>query len=374
MRENNCEQVVRALFLESDPEYYQPVEFFRNYRWQLKHNLDRLSSLIQNQQPDIIFIWGMWNLSKQLPAAAECLMTGKVVYYISDHWPILPSPHWHYWQQPARSRYRRPLKKVLTWLAQRRLLKDGDPPLLHYQYPICVSKGLRDSLVTQGVPVGHASVIYNGIDPDHFTPRKVVPENDTLSTLSLRMLAAGRLEPNKGIHTAIEALRILMDRFPTSEPQLTILGGGRPEYEAELHTMVRNLGLHDWVKFHSRIPRQKMPELLRDHDVLIFPSMVVEALPRMPQEAMACGLVVVGTTTGGTAELLTDGKTGLTFSPGNAVELANQITRLIQEPHLYSRLASSGRQKVIDHFNINRMINQVEIYLERIVAGKQLLK
>ena len=115
-----------------------------------------------------------------------------------------------------------------------------------------------------------------------------------------------------------------------------------------------------------------MPALLRRFDVLVFPSVWEEPLARVMQEAMATGLVVVGTTTGGSKELLVDGETGLAFAAEDAAGLAAQLTRLAAEPGLYPRLAKAGRQAVVERFNIERMVDQVEGYLRAEVSAHAL--
>jgi glycosyltransferase involved in cell wall biosynthesis len=83
----------------------------------------------------------------------------------------------------------------------------------------------------------------------------------------------------------------------------------------------------------------------------------------MTQEAMASGLVVIGTTTGGTKEILRDGETGLTFAPEDADGLAKQVTRLIVDPELCCRLSKAGRQTVLENFTLEKMVEQIEAYL-----------
>jgi glycogen synthase len=78
---------------------------------------------------------------------------------------------------------------------------------------------------------------------------------------------------------------------------------------------------------------------------------------------MASGLVVVGTTTGGTGEILREGETGLTFAPEDADGLAEQITRLIRDPDLCYRLAQAGRQNVLENFTLDKMAKEIEAYL-----------
>jgi hypothetical protein len=74
-------------------------------------------------------------------------------------------------------------------------------------------------------------------------------------------------------------------------------------------------------------------------------------------------LSLVGTTTGGTKEILKDGETGFTFAPEDADGLAEQVTRLIIDPDLCWRLARAGRQTVLENFTLDKMVDEIEEYL-----------
>ena len=141
-----------------------------------------------------------------------------------------------------------------------------------------------------------------------------------------------------------------------------------PDYEASLHALVDRGGVRDYITFLAQVSKDEMPSLLQQFDVLIFPSIYEEPLARVLQEAMVSGLVVVGTTTGGTTEILTDGKTGLTFAPGDADALAAQVTRLVTDPDLCRRLAKAGRQVVLEYFNLDRMVDEIEDALQEVMA------
>jgi glycosyltransferase involved in cell wall biosynthesis len=106
-----------------------------------------------------------------------------------------------------------------------------------------------------------------------------------------------------------------------------------------------------------------MPGILQQYDVLVFPSIYEEPLARITQEAMASGVVVVGTTTGGTKDILCHGENGLTFAVEDADDLADQIARLITDPDLCCRLAHAGRQVVFEYFTLDRMAREIENYL-----------
>jgi glycosyltransferase involved in cell wall biosynthesis len=177
------------------------------------------------------------------------------------------------------------------------------------------------------------------------------------------LLYAGQLVRHKGVHTAIEAMARLVSVWKIEQIHLTLVGSGHPGYEAFLRGLVAQAGLQDYVTFLKPVSKDKIPGLFQQSDVLVFPSIYEEPLARVTQEAMASGLLVIGTTTGGTRELLKHDETGLTFEPEDAEGLAQQVARLIAEPELSRRLAQAGRQRVRARFTLDRMVTEIEAYL-----------
>lgn len=360
--------IYRLLHLEADLAYYQPVHFFTRWRKQHQENLVFLEHTVRSFAPDLIFVWGMWALSKALPALAEQLLPGRVVYYLSDYWPSAVDMHTAYWQAPARSWPMQVPKRGLGKVAMSMLASERQPEP-KFERVICVSARVRELLVESGLPVQHACIIHGGTDIERF---QAVSQRDYRSG-RLKLVYAGQLVEHKGVHTAIEAMAMLVNKQKTNQLTLTLVGSGHPGYEAFLRDLVESQGLHDFVKFHGPVSKDTMPATLQQFDVLIFPSIYEEPLARMTQEAMAAGLVVIGTTTGGTKEILRDGETGLTFAPGDADGLAMQVTRLLTDPDLCYRLAQAGRQIVLEDFTLDRMAEQIEDYLVDCFAGNPMV-
>jgi glycosyltransferase involved in cell wall biosynthesis len=253
-------------------------------------------------------------------------------------------------------------KRALAWLALRLMGSEGRPELA-FEWAICVSQAVKDILVRGGLPLAQAQVIHGGSDVARFPNGAKPAAPDT----TLRLLYAGQLVPHKGVHTAIEALARLATK-PNGVPvTLTIVGTGHPEYEASLHRLVDQHNLRDNVVFHGGVPRAEMPSLLRQFDVLVFPSTYEEPLARMTQEAMLSGLLVIGTTTGGSKELLVHGANSLTFAAEDSEGLADQIALAAGDRVLRERLAAAGRQTVAEKFNLDRMVDEIEAYLEQVV-------
>ena len=352
------QNIDRLLHLEGDLAYYQPLHFFNRWKKQHRENLAFLEATIKNFAPDLIFVWGMWALSKALPARAEQLLPGRVVYYLSDYWPATVDMHTTYWQSSTRGWPMRVPKRILSKLALSMLAKEGQPHLKLEQV-ICVSSRVRDLLVEAGLPIQHARIIHGGTDVERFLDvrKRGYPSG------RLKLLYAGQLVRHKGVHTAIEAMARLVNKRKVNQITLTLVGSGHPDYEAVLRDLIERERLHDFVTVHKLVSKDEMPAIFQQFDALVFPSIYEEPLARVTQEAMAAGLVVVGTTTGGTGEILRDGETGLTFAPEDAEGLAEQVNRLIVDPYLFCRLAQAGRQTVLENFTLDKMVNEIEAYL-----------
>jgi glycogen synthase len=236
---------------------------------------------------------------------------------------------------------------------------------LQFNHVFCASHALQEQLLKAGVPLQDAPVIYPGIDLEQFSKNGLNRDDGTFPRLSL--LYAGSLVEHKGVHTAIEALGYLSKVELDLNLKLTIVGSGHKSYENHLHILVDKYRLHNKISFINQIPRDEMPDLMGVSDVLLFPSIWEEPFSRVVLEAMASGLVVIGTETGGTKEILKHGETGLSFPPGNAVALAGCVKQLIYKPELRAKLSKNGRELVERQFDIHRMVDEIEAYLEDVI-------
>lgn len=348
--------VYRLLHLDGDLLNYNPMHFFLRWRQQRRENIHTVERVVNDFQPDLIFIWGMWAMSHSVPAAAERLMPGRTVYFLSDYWPAAQSMHASYWRRPARHWYTRLPRKLLQTIALRMLAVEKlDKPA--FRHTICVSAAVRDILIDRGIPLQEARVIHGGTRLNGFSR---IPERD-FSARPLKALYAGQLVQHKGVHTALQAMARLRDT--NGNFTLDIVGAGSPRYESSLRDFVNQYDLEDCITFHGQVPKTDIPAVLRDAHVLIFPSVYQEPFARTLQEAMLAGLVVVGTTTGGTPEILRQDHNGLTFPPQDAQRLAAQLRRLSQDPALCARLAHTARCTVLESYTLEHMIDGIENYL-----------
>jgi glycosyltransferase involved in cell wall biosynthesis len=357
--------VMRRLHLEADIHRYRPLAFFLQRPFQDKENKRVLKEVLDSFKPDVIFIWGMWNLSKQVAYWAEQWLPGQVAYAVANYWPIEPNMHEAYWQQPSRHKLIRTLMAPAKSLALRKLARRQEKYPLKLEQVACVSEYVRQKLLEANSLPHHARVIYNGIDPDPFRNASM---NRILKTdEDLQLIYVGSILPHKGVHTAIEAIGLLQSRDEVNGLNLMIIGGGDYEYEKKLKKRIVELQLNDKVTFSGRLSRNRIPNLLAEADVFLFTSIWEEPIARSVMEAMATGLPVIGTPVGGQREMLEDHVNALVYTPNNAIELANCILQLKHQPSLRKRLARAGKSMVLERFTIDRMVDEMETWLEAIV-------
>jgi glycogen synthase len=331
-----------------------------------RETLGAVRAVVHTVQPQAALMWGLWNVPRSVPALLEGLLGERLAYYLCDYWPSLPSAYEQKLTSPP-VRKLAGLPKRLAAVPALAYLTTQRQPRLRLERPLCVSRAVRDGLITRGVQAEQARVVHNGIRVEDFPFR--VRDFSVQPGAALRLLYAGRLTPDKGVYTAIQAMALLARRG-VEAAMLDVVGTGERHYEQHLQDLVRRQGLEQRVVFRGSVARSAMPDVLAKHHVLLFPSEWDEPLPRMPMEAMATGLVVVGTTTGGTGELLVDGETALTFAPGDAAGAACQIERLLADPALGARLARAGRQWIEQRFTFDRMVDQLEAVLQELAHAR----
>lgn len=358
--------ISRILHLESpDHVNYQLPYSFLHRRWE-QDNVAHLTKIAAEFKPDIIYINGMWNLPHSLAQAAEQLLPGRVVYYMASYWPTEMDAHSAYWSFPAKNGIKRYPKDFLAKIFRQYFIAATPRNQLDFSLVLCVSSFVQDYMVEEAkVPRIQTRVVHNGINLDRF---RLNPESAPGD--ELRLLYAGRLSADKGVHTILESLAMLKQHLPDSPFQCSIYGSGAPDYQSRLSRFVVDYDLEAWVHFKGVVPRDQMPSVFTEHDVLLFPSVWAEPLARILQEAMACGLVVIGTKTGGTNEILQDGITGLTFEANDAQMLAEKIKLVHGDAQLRKRIIQEARRKVEQEFSLTRMVDEIEENFNWILSQK----
>ncbi len=220
---------------------------------------------------------------------------------------------------------------------------------------------IRDSY---GVPEGRLRVVYNGADPSIFTPNGAPSLPPAIKGLEGKriILYVGHFGLRKGIFFLIRAMKILKSEIP--DCHLVCIGGvpdwlGGGDYWGILRSEIDRNGVNDCVTLMDRIKNTDLPGYYRSASVFALPS-YYETISKVTIEAMACGLPVVATNTGGIPELVEDGKTGLLVPYGSVEGLANSISTLLRDVELSRRMGEEGRAKVERDFTWKAVANRVK--------------
>lgn len=170
-----------------------------------------------------------------------------------------------------------------------------------------------------------------------------LPEDDKV------LAVVARLHPMKGITYLLQALPMLLARFPNT---ILLLIGDGPE-RGDLEKQVASMNLRDNVRFMGW--RQDRLRIIPICDAVILPSVYLETWGSALAEAMVLCKPVVATRIGGVPELVADGETGLIVPPRDPSGLATAISRILQNTELARQFGSAGRTRIEKLFRIEQM-------------------
>jgi glycosyltransferase involved in cell wall biosynthesis len=204
-----------------------------------------------------------------------------------------------------------------------------------------------------GIPTAKMAVIPFGTMPAEQV--KSDPENAVSE-----LLAVGRLIPKKGFNVLIEACNILRSKGQNFE--CLIVGSG-PEY-SRLVEYVRGANLEESVHFLGDKRYDEYLSLLVPNRILVQPSVVAkdgdhDGVPTVVLEAMARGLIVIGTNVGGIPEVVVDGRNGFLVPPNDPDALADCIERITFVPDMRHRIGKEARSTIAQHYNVQNLAKKM---------------
>jgi glycosyltransferase involved in cell wall biosynthesis len=228
--------------------------------------------------------------------------------------------------------------------------------LRHVDYALVGTPGAADVWRAKGYTGPLAVIPQFGVDPDLFTP----PERPR-SSGSFVVGFVGRLVEEKGGALLLEALAQLDGVW-----QLDIIGSG-PQQEP-LAAQAKRLRVAERVTF-ATLPSVRMPGYYQGLDALVVPSLTrgnwKEQFGRVIVEAMACGVPVIGSSSGAIPDVI--GDAGLIVPEGDVRALADGLRRLMHDADLRRQMAEQGRQRVLARYT------QAQIAAQTVAVYRQML-
>lgn len=159
-----------------------------------------------------------------------------------------------------------------------------------------------------------------------------------------RALFVGRLGPEKGVHTLIDAWK----KWGDSAPLLEIVGDG-PD-RTELEKMTNEAGLAKTVRFTGQLPFSEVQHRLSRSRLLILPSLCFEGFPMSIRESFALGVPAAVSRIGALPGIVTDGKNGVLFSPGDSDDACQKLKSLWENPERMAAMAENARKEFQDKY------------------------
>jgi glycosyltransferase involved in cell wall biosynthesis len=215
-----------------------------------------------------------------------------------------------------------------------------------------------------GVPAERIRRIPNGIDPEPFLGEfdvDAVRADLGFSPEDLVVTLVGSVD-RKGHRELTEAAAVLRSDFPN----VHYLYAGEGPREDEVAEQVSRLGLGGVVRLTGF--RGDVAAVLAASDVFCLPS-YSEGLSISIMEAMAAGLPVAASRTGGNPELVVDGETGFIFEPFDSDDLADKLAKLLKDAGARRAMGEAGRRRVLSEFSLDDMVRRYcDLYTE--VTGR----
>ena len=265
------------------------------------------------------------------------------------------------------------MKHLREWLRQRKVVVcfrgsditvylQKDPKMYKRTFrrgnlflPVC--DYFRQKLIALGCKAHKILVHHSAIDCSQFffTSREK-PKKDTIHLVSVC-----RLVEKKGIDDAIKACAEVIKKHP--HVHYTIVGDG-PE-RTYLELLIHQLYLQDNVTLCGWKGHDEIVSILNKSHIFLLPSRTAsdgneEGIANALKEAMAMGLISVGTWHAGTPELIDDNVSGYLVPENDVCRLANTVNFIIEHPELWKSVGLAARKKVEDEFETGQSIEKLE--------------
>ena len=203
--------------------------------------------------------------------------------------------------------------------------------------------------------------IYNGVASLPIFDERLSKHQSTPTLEPYTFLMLSAISPKKGQEQAIRALASL--RWQGIPARLILAGGGRQDYLSQLHALVTELDLQDWVSFPGFVT-DPFPLYYQADCALVCSE--YEAFSRVALEAMSTALPVIGKNSGGTPEIIVDGETGLLYNTFD--ELVKAMRRLAQDRFLSRKMGLAGWERARELFSIEKCAASVYQVIQSVMS------
>ncbi len=182
------------------------------------------------------------------------------------------------------------------------------------------------------------------------------------TTLNFRKITyAGRIHVSKGVDVLIKAMSLIIDEYP--ELELEIVGAFLEGEAIQRYLkLTKELNLDKNIKFIGWKSKRELLEIFRNSYFTVVPSLA-EAFGYVVIESFSVKTPVIGSNTGGIAEIIRDGKDGFLFTPGDSEELSKKMKYLLSNSDLRENLSKSCYDRFLNNFESEKVLRKFMDYL-----------
>ncbi len=333
----------------------------------------RLIQVLNEFRPDLINWWNLGGLTKSILPIPAVLGIPDLCC-VDDNWILreygVCGENEHlYWFQFWRGNwgpsFLRPLLRKTLSIWAKTVQRQGiatHPFPFHPRHVCFISEFRRIEHIMAGLAFSSSEVIYGGVSPERFYAQRAA---SCFENGPVRLLYAGYVEPNRGLHTIIEALGLLPNDI-RDRVELSIAHSGPPKlgrYVEDIRTRIGQLGLSKTVTFLGKMRHEEMPRVYREHHVVVSASTLPEGLPMSILEGMCAGCAVITTGSGGAAEIA-DLADLPVFPKEHPLALSKLIAKLVKDRRLVFEIASRGQRVALREFTFARMAERIRDTLQ----------
>lgn len=315
-------ELLRILFFFSR-QLKKYMTFLIDYHFRIKPNAEKISELLRNLGIDLLY------MNNQPSSNLEGIIASKITGI-----PALQ----HSRAETTLNSFE--ANAVNLWLRKM----------------ICVSEGVKNSFIRQGIDKSKCVVVYNGIDSN--TIPQVSPKEIRtawgISDNEIVIGTVGSLIKRKQIKGFIESIAVIADI--SEQPMKCMIVGKGPE-KGNLVEMVKRKNLGGSVIFTDF--QSDAISYINALDIFVLTSQS-EGLPRVILEAMLMGKPVIASDITGPSELVVEGETGFLVPVGKTEAIAGAIIRLIENTALREQMGEKAKERVIRNFPVEKYVNDVE--------------
>lgn len=199
-----------------------------------------------------------------------------------------------------------------------------------------------------------------------FIPRKLRPDGQ------VKIVTIARLVEKKGVEYAIRAVAEIAKSKPNII-EYTIVGDG--PLNKDLQQLIQKLEVSESVNILGWRQQEEVVEILHNSDILLAPSVTSkdgdqEGIPVALMEAMAMGMPIISTQHSGIPELVENGVSGFLVPERNVEILTEKLSYLVEHPEIWASMGAAGRRFVEEHYNIERLNDQLVRTYQRLLTSK----